>query len=100
MLEKILQFKVLQNKYSTSDVFRFIKEFKTTKGENKYINTTTASDFINELANQFHLPLTNYFLSETQIIEQGKASTENQYLAEQEGQAVAGRGSLRRARPC
>lgn len=67
MLERIFQFKVLENKYSTSDVFRFIKEFKATKGENRYINTTTDSDFINDLSGQFHLPLTNYFLSEAQI---------------------------------
>lgn len=67
LLERIFQFKVLQDRYSTSDVFKFMKGFKATKGENKYINTTTDSEFINELSNQLQLPLTNYFLSETQI---------------------------------
>lgn len=67
LLERIFQFKILKNKYSTSDVFRFMKDFKATKGETKYINTTTDSVFINELAAEYHLPLTNYFLSETQI---------------------------------
>lgn len=67
LLERLLQFKVLDDKYSTSDIFKFIKDFKATKGENKYINTTTDSPIINDLAEQFHLPLTNYFLSETQI---------------------------------
>lgn len=66
-LERIFQFKVLDEKYSTSEIFRFIKDFKVTKGEYKYINTTTNSDCINGLATQFHLPLTNYFLSDTQI---------------------------------
>lgn len=67
LLERIFQFKILENKYSTSEVFRFMKEFKATKGENQYINTTTDSAFINALAIQEHLPLTNYFLSDTQI---------------------------------
>lgn len=67
LLERLFQFNVLEDKYSTSDVFRFIKDFKATKGENKYINTTTDSVLINDLTHKFHLPLTNYFLSETQI---------------------------------
>lgn len=67
LLERILQFKVLDNKYSTSEVFDFIKSFKATKAESKYINTTTYSDFINDLSIKFNLPLTNYFLTETQI---------------------------------
>lgn len=67
LLERILQFKELENKYSTSDIFNFIKSFKVVKAENKYINTTVYSDFINDLAEKTHLPLTNYFLSETQL---------------------------------
>lgn len=67
LLERILQFKVLGNKYSTSEIFNFIKNFKATKAESKYINTTTYSDFINDLSKMFGLPLTNYFLTETQI---------------------------------
>lgn len=67
LLERIFQFKVLENKYSTSEIFSFIKDFKVTKAENKYINTTPYSDFINDLAQRLHLPLTNYFLTETQI---------------------------------
>jgi transposase len=67
LLERILQFKVLDNKYSTSVIFDFVKSFKATKAESKYINTTTYSDFINDLSIKFNLPLTNYFLSETQI---------------------------------
>jgi transposase len=67
LLERILQFKVLKNQYSTSEIFSFLRNFKVTKAESKYINTTTYSDFINDLSNIFGLPLTNYFLSETQI---------------------------------
>lgn len=67
LLERIFQFKILENQYSTSEIFQFIKDFKVTKGETKYINTTKYSNFINELALRFNLPLTNYLLSETQI---------------------------------
>ena len=67
LLERIFQFKILKNEYSTSDIFTFIKDFKVTKGETKYINTTKSTDFIHELALKLNLPLTNYFLSETQI---------------------------------
>lgn len=67
LLERIFQFKILEDKYSASEIFRFMKNFKATKTENRYINTTTGSDFINGLSHLFGLPLTNYFLTETQI---------------------------------
>ncbi len=67
LLERILQFKILENQYSSSEIFDFIKNFKATKAESKYINTTTYSDIIDNLSNRFGLPLTNYFLTETQI---------------------------------
>jgi len=67
LLERIFQFKILEDKYSSTEIFSFIKGFKATKAESKYINTTTYSDFIQDLSNRLDLPLTNYFLSETQI---------------------------------
>lgn len=67
LLERLFQFKVLGNEYSTSDIFQFIKDFKVTKGETKYINTTKSTGFVRDLAGKLKLPLTNYFLTETQI---------------------------------
>jgi transposase len=67
LLERILQFKILDNKYSTSEIFKFIKDFKVVKAENKYINTTTNSYIICAISKLLSLPLTNYFLSEKQI---------------------------------
>lgn len=67
LLERLFQFKILGNEYSTSDIFEFMKDFKVVKGENKYINTTKSTDFIHELAEKLKLPLTNYYLTETQI---------------------------------
>jgi len=67
LLERLFQFKVLENEYSTENIFQFLKDFKVTKGEAKYINTATSTEFINDLAQKTKLPLTNYFLTETQI---------------------------------
>lgn len=67
LLERLFQFKILGNEYSTSDIFGFIKDFKVVKGENKYINTTKSTDFIQKLTQKLKLPLTNYYLTETQI---------------------------------
>ena len=67
LLERILQFKVLNNKYRTSDIMKFTREFQVVKSETKYINTTQSSDFIIDLAKITNLPLTNYFLTEREI---------------------------------
>ena len=67
LLERLFQFKVLENKYATTEVFRFLKDFRVTKAETRYINTATSSDIINELSLRSKLPLTNYFLTETQV---------------------------------
>ena len=61
------KFEILKNEYSTSEIFQFIKDFKVTKGETKYINTTKSTEIIHGLEKKLHLPLTHYFLSETQI---------------------------------
>lgn len=67
LLERLFQFHILGNEYSTTDIFEFIKGFKVVKGENKYINTTRSTNFIHELTQRLNLPLTNYYLTETQI---------------------------------
>ena len=67
LLERLLQFKVLENRYGTSEIFNFMKDFRVTKAETKYINTAKTSELIHGLEEKFSLPLTNYFLTETQI---------------------------------
>ena len=67
LLERILQFKILENTYGTSEIFEFVRDFRVTKAETKYINTARSSEIICGLAEKFSLPLTNYFLTETQI---------------------------------
>jgi transposase len=68
LLIRILQFNVLKNKYCTEKIIKFIREFRVVKIENnKYVNITSASKFIKILANDLKLPITNYFLDESQI---------------------------------
>ena len=54
LLERLFQFKIMKNEYSCSDIFEFIKDFKATKGENKYINATKSTDFIRELTERLN----------------------------------------------
>ena len=67
LLERIFQFKILDNQYSTHQIMKFIRSFKVVKGESKYINVTASSEFIKEFENITNLPLTNYYLTERQI---------------------------------
>lgn len=67
LLTRIFQFKVLDNQFSASDIFHFARDFKVTKSETKFINTTTSSNLIDDLSLKLSLPLTNYFFSHTQI---------------------------------
>lgn len=68
LLERILQFKILKNKYSTSCIYKFFREFEVTKiNGRQYINNLTRSDFVLDLAEILHYPLTNFYLSESQI---------------------------------
>ena len=67
LLERIFQFKILDDRFPASEIFGFIKGFKLVKSETKSINATAGTDFISSLAQASSLPLTNYFLSDTQI---------------------------------
>jgi transposase len=68
LLIRLLQFKVLKNKYCTEKIIDFIRKFRIVKLEhNKYVNITSSSKFIKSLADELKLPITNYFLNESQI---------------------------------
>lgn len=68
LLTRLLQFKVLDNKYSTSKICEFYRNFRLVKvNDKKYINITRASDFMTELAKKLNHPLTNYYLTDKQI---------------------------------
>ena len=68
LLIRLLQFKVFHNKYCTETLIDFIRDFRIVKVEqNQYINITSSSDFITELAADLGLSLTNYHLNDSQI---------------------------------
>ena len=67
LLERLFQFKAIEDKFSASEMFRFFKDFTVVKAEHQYINTIIDSEFIIFLAEKTGLPLRNCFLSETNI---------------------------------
>ena len=68
LLTRILQIRILKDQYSTEEIFDFIRDFRVAKiSDRKYINLTRSSSFIKNLSNQTGLPLTSYFLGNTDI---------------------------------
>ena len=67
-LTRLLQFKVLGNRFCSEDIFNFIRDFRVAKiSDRKYMNLARNSNFIKELSAKTNLPLTSYFLSIGQI---------------------------------
>lgn len=67
LLQRIFQFKVLENKYSSSELNEFYKGFQFVEGEDSYTNISIGTNFITELSDMTGLPLDNYFLSPTKL---------------------------------
>lgn len=68
LLTRLLQFKVLENKYCSEEIFSFVRDFRVAKiSDRKYMNLARNSTFIKDLTKKTSLPLTSYFLSNGQI---------------------------------
>lgn len=68
LLTRLLQFKTLENQFCSEALFDFFRDFRVVKvSEKKYINISRKSDFIEHLTNKTGLPLTSYFLSDSDI---------------------------------
>lgn len=68
LLIRILQIHILKDQYGTEEIFDFIHDFRLAKvSDRKYINLTRSSTFIKEFSLQTGLPLTSYFLGNTEI---------------------------------
>ncbi len=68
LLTRLLQFKVLDNRFCSENLFDFIRDFRVAKiSDRKYINLTRATSFVKEFATITKLPLTSYFLSDGEI---------------------------------
>lgn len=67
LLQRILQFHILKNKYSSSDINSFFKKFNAVKSDNGYINLLRSSDFVRDLVALTGLPINHYSLNDTKI---------------------------------
>lgn len=68
LLIRLFQFKTLKNEYSTSEICKFMKEFKLVQiNDHRYINLSRSSKFITDLASRLKHPLTNYYLTDKQV---------------------------------
>ncbi len=68
VLIRLLQFKVLEDHHSSEEIIDFIRETRLVKqSANKYINISRNSEFTKLLAKNTQLPITHYYLSNTQI---------------------------------
>ena len=67
MLERILQFKIYDNKYTTNDLMNFFKDFSLVKTDNGYINASKSTDFITDFTKETSLPLNHLNISETKL---------------------------------
>lgn len=68
LLERLLQYKILKDNYGASQIMKLTGELKVVKTEaHKYVNITASSDVIKGIAKDLNVPITNYFLSDSQI---------------------------------
>ena len=68
LLERILQFKILENKYSTETLFEFFRQYKVARvADRKYANLSKLTPFMKDFTEITNLPLRGYFLNNTQI---------------------------------
>lgn len=68
LLTRLLQFKVLKNRYCSEDIFEFVRDFRVAQiSDRKYINLAKSTAFIKEFSALTGLPLTSYFLNEGEI---------------------------------
>ena len=67
LLIRILEFKELEGKFSSSAILRFIKTFEVIKLDSNYVNISVISPLSNFLRNTTNLPVDNYHLSSTNL---------------------------------
>lgn len=68
LLTRLFQIHTLNDKYSTEEIFSFIRDYRVAQiSDRKYINLTRKSSFIGDLTDLTGLPLTSYFLGKEDI---------------------------------
>lgn len=70
LLERLLQFKVLANRYPTHQVLELVRGFDAVEfAEGRYVNVSKRSDILEELEHMSALPLSKYYLTKKDISE-------------------------------
>lgn len=68
LAERLLQFNLMEDRYSASELFDFIRKFTVTRStKNTYINNLCSSDLVKDLADTLSFPITNFYLTDKQI---------------------------------
>lgn len=68
LVERLFQFKVLEGKYCSHQVYKFMRDFQVIKlSETRYMNVSTTSDIIKFLDNKYSLCLGNLYMNHRQI---------------------------------
>lgn len=68
LLSRILQFKILENKYSASTIYNFMRKFRVVRiNSTRFINLLTSKEFVTDLSKKLNQPITNYYLTDKQL---------------------------------
>lgn len=70
LIERLLQFKALENKFPSEQVYGFLREFQilpANGSETRAVNVSPASEVVRFLDKKYNLPLMNYYLTQGQI---------------------------------
>ena len=63
LLSRILQFKILENKYSASTIYDFMRKFRVVRIDStRFINLLTSKGFVTDLSKKLNQTITNYYL--------------------------------------
>lgn len=68
LLLRLLQFKILENKFSSNDIINSIRDLRVVEvSKTKYINLSKTTPISKYFAQKYELPSTSYFLNNQQI---------------------------------
>lgn len=68
LLERLLQYKILNEKYGAAQIMKLTRELQVVKVEgHKYVNITASGDVIKGISTELKFPITNYFLTDSQL---------------------------------
>lgn len=68
LLERLLQYQVLHEKYGAAQIMKLTRDLQVVKVEgHKYVNITASGDVVKGISKELNFPITNYFLTDAQL---------------------------------